>query len=531
MKVLIIGLDGATWEVLDEFVLNKHMPNLNKLKVNGCSGILKSTDPPVTPAAWTTFNTGCQPYTHSVLGFKDYSFENDRLSISSSASCAVPTMWEELSRQGYKVASINVPWTYPCRKVNGFMVAGYGLPGTKAQFTYPTDLKNELLEHIPDYNVLTDWEKVDNHDHEIFDQNVSRAERCFEQRLETARIINRKDSLDVFMVEFQDIDLIQHHVWPYLDRNTRDEYPSKRDRLFLALNRLDKAIGSLLELADNKQSTVIVVSDHGFGRMLGSIRANMFLYEWGYLKFKSPLRRMFRRFHRNLDPVLDKQGDSVPIEIKTPVDWKRSKAMVMYAAMNGHIYLNVEGRNPNGCVRKGREYETVVDDLKCRFSKVKHPVTGESMFSQIITPTELYNVDRAVVEKLGDLILIPKPGYIVHQSTKRKGNPIKLLPDDSLAGCHYCDGIYIISGSKIMAAKNKTARIVDLAPTIYAMLNAKLPSYLDGKVIQDVFSSRINIQYQSSQQADSTIQSEQEGLSEQEQMLIHQRLSELGYMD
>ncbi len=530
MRVLIIGLDGATWDVLDDFLLDNHMPNLKKLKTEGCSGVLRSTDPPVTPAAWTTFITGCQPYTHGVLGFKDYSFKDDRLSISSGASCVVPTMWEELSRQGYKVASINVPWTYPCRKVNGFMVAGYGVPGTQVQFTYPADFKDELLTNIPDYKVLADWEQSDDYSREKFDENMSRVERCFKQRLETVKIINDKLSWDVLMVQFQDIDLVQHHVWPYLDKNTRDKYPSERDRVFLAFKKLDKAIGGLLELVDDGQSAVVVVSDHGFGRMLGSIRANMLLYKWGYLKFKSSVSRMFRRLYRNLNPILDTEDGSVPIEIKTPVDWKHSKAMVMYAAMNGHVYLNVKGRNPYGTVGRGSEYDDMIEDLRARFSHVTHPVTGEKIFSHVLTPTELYNADINKVEKLGDLILVAKPGYIVHQSTTRKGNPIKLQPEDSLAGCHYWNGIYIINGSEFKAGCDKPAHIVDLAPTIYAMLGAKLPAYLDGKVIHDVFSNQIKVEYLTSQKSE-PIGSQHEGLSEKEQMLIHQRLSELGYMD
>lgn len=153
MKVLIIGLDGAAWDVFDDFLLDNYMPNLKKLNKGGFRGIRRSTDPPVTPAAWTTCITGCQPYTHGMLGFKDYSFEDDHLRISSAASCRVPNIWQQLSSQGYKVASINAPWTYPCQEVNGVIVAGYGVPSIEARFTYPSGFKNELLERIGDLKI------------------------------------------------------------------------------------------------------------------------------------------------------------------------------------------------------------------------------------------------------------------------------------------------------------------------------------------------------------------------------------------
>lgn len=531
MKVLIIGLDGATWDVLDDFLLDNYMPHLRRLKTGGFCGILQSTDPPVTPAAWTTCITGCQPYTHGVLGFKDYSFEDDHLRISSAASCRVPTIWEQLSNQGYKVASINVPWTYPCVEVNGIIVAGYGLPSTEVQFTYPADFRNELLERIGDYDISARWEKSEYYDAAKFEANVCRVERSFEQRLEAARIVNRKITPDVMMVQFQDIDLIQHHIWPYLDKSTRGLYAPQRDRLFSMFMRLDQTIGGLIELADTEQSFVAVVSDHGFGRMLGSIKPNMLLYKWGYLKFQSPIGRMIRRLRRNLLSLSSKTRGSMPIELKSPVDWRRSKAMVMYAAMNGHIYLNVKGRNPNGFIQRGVEYDNIIEDLKSRFSRLTNPATGEPMFSRVMRTAELYNRKAEDVEKLGDLILVPKPGYIVHQSTARKGDCIGFQPEDSLAGCHYCEGIYIFYGPNIKGGENKRAHIVDIAPTVYAALGAKLPAYLDGKVLQDVFSKDLKIQYQSPEAPDSQQSSKQHELSEQEQELVAQRLSELGYLD
>jgi len=524
-------LDGATWRVMDDLLLENHMPNLNRLKTTGWSGVLQSTHPPVTPAAWTTCITGCQPYTHGVVGFKDYSSRDDNLRISSASSCCVPNMWEELSRQGYKVASINVPWTYPCSKVDGFIIAGYGLPGTEVQFTCPPELKGELLDLIPDYDVSANWEKEGNVDAEKFDVNVSRAERCFQQRLETAKLLYGKTNLDVMMVEFQDLDLMQHHIWPYLDKDTRDKYPAKRDRLFRMFEKLDAAIGSLLELAEKENTTVAVVSDHGFGPMLGSIKANMLLHKWGYLKFKSYAARMIRRFRRNLGGNMSEKKSEMSIEMKTPIDWKRSKAMVMYAAMNGHIYLNVKGRNPFGHIERGREYDDIIADLRQRFLEVTDPATGENVFTTVVTPKELYDCGQADTEKLGDLVIIPRPGYIVHQTATQKGDFLTLQPEDSLAGCHYYEGIYIFCGPNVKPEQNKPAHIVDFAPTIYAALGAEMPAYLDGVVLQEIFRENVKVRHPSSEQPETQKAGGQEGLSEEEQILIRKKLAELGYMD
>jgi predicted AlkP superfamily phosphohydrolase/phosphomutase len=531
MKILIIGLDGANWDVFDDFLLSNHMPNLNRLKTKGYSGVLESTHPPSTPPAWTTCITGCQPYTHGVVGFRDYSFKNNSLRISTAASCRVPTMWEELSDQGYKVASINIPWTYPCRKVNGIMIAGYGLPGTEVQFTYPEDFKDELLEKIPDYQILAKWEKSENNDPTQFETNVSRIERSFEQRLETAILVNDKIKPDVMMVQFQNTDLIQHFVWPYLDKRTRDKYPSERDRFFTMFEKLDKIIGQLLELADNDNSIVAIVSDHGLCRWLGSVRVNMLLYDWGYLKFQSPLQRFLRRCRRNLDSLLSKEKNTMTIELKTPVDWKRTKAMLTYPSMNGNIYLNVKGRNKNGCIERGEEYNNVIRDLKRRFSEVVNPLKSEPIFSQVVTPEELYGCENIDTEIVGDLILVPARGYIVHQSTKRKGDRIRLQPEDSFPGCHCYEGIYIFHGSNIHSGQSKQAHIVDIAPTIYAALGAKMPEYLDGRALLDVFIEKKAVIHRKKRTDLPRKTRDKQVLSDQEEAEVTKRLSALGYMD
>ncbi len=407
MKVLLIGLDGATWDVLDEYLLTNHMPNLNRLKTEGCSGVLQSTDPPITPAAWTTCITGCQPYTHGIFGFRNYSRRDDLCYMSNSANCKVPTMWEELSDQGYKVACINVPWTYPCRQVNGITVAGYGISSTQVQFTYPDDFKTELLEHIPGYDVVARWERLGNHDFSKFETNICRVERCFEQRLKVAELVNNKITPDIMMVQFQDLDMVQHHVWPYVDKASRDKYPAERDRLFSMFAKLDQAIGGLLKLTDDKGSLVAVVSDHGLCQTAGNVKANMLLRDWGYLKLKSPAGLMARRIRRNLFSLSCKPKSSMSFELRHLVDWKRSRAMAMNTEMYGYIFLNAKGRNPCGHVEQQTEYENLVREICLKFSQLTNPATGEKIFARVVTPGELYNCAAADVEDIGDIILIP----------------------------------------------------------------------------------------------------------------------------
>jgi predicted AlkP superfamily phosphohydrolase/phosphomutase len=531
VKILIIGLDGATWRVFDESLLAGHMPNLHRVKLGGCCGVLRSTEPPITPAAWTTCITGCQPYTHGVVGFRDYSFMNDTLRISTAASCRVPTLFEVLSEQGYKAASINVPWTFPPRAINGVMICGYGMPGTDSDFTHPKELRDELLRAIPDYTVLANWEVAGNTDSEKFEQNVSRIERCFEQRVQTAKLVASKIEPDLMMVQFQNTDLVEHSVWPCLDRKTRDKYPAKRDRLLQMYGRLDERIGELLEMVDLSRVTVAVVSDHGLCGLLGIIRPNMLLHQWGYLHFKGPLRRMIRRLRRNLASLVSDKKRQMSIEMKTPVDWRRSRAMIVYPAMNGHIYVNVRGRNVNGMVGRGKEYREVIKELRRRFAEIEDPRTGKGVFARIATPDELYGKEGLDKEIVGDLVLVPKPGYIVHQTTSRKGKPLKLQPEDTLVGCHCRDGIYAFSGPNIRSGMTREAHIADITPTIYALLGIAIPSYVDGRPMQEIFTDEVAVNYREYRVKPGSDSRADRVLSDSQEEEVAKRLSALGYLD
>jgi predicted AlkP superfamily phosphohydrolase/phosphomutase len=528
-------LDGATWNVFDDYVLDHHMPNLKRLKREGYSGVLRSTEPPITAASWTTCLTGCNPGTHGIIGWCEYLFEEDRLQISTSKSRLVPTMWEELSGQGYKIVSINVPWTYPCTQINGFLISGYGCPGPKSEFVYPPEFKSELLRHVADYEIVAEWKKRNSYTVKEFDENLKRVERSIEQKVEVAELISGKLSWDIMMVQFQDTDSMEHQIWPYLDMQSRDSFVRQRDRVFKTFGKLDDMIDRLLELAATKELHIFVVSDHGLTRKVGKVRPNVMLCEWGYLKPKNPITRMLQRRRRKRLMAAVGQGDNVSQEagVKQPkdydFDWLSSKAMVIDTAVNGHLYINVKGRQPHGTVEPGAEYEEIVLDLMKRFGQVVAPATGEKIFSKIGTPASVYNLKRDDWRKYGDLVLVPKTGYQVALGASTRGQFVQSSSKGNLKGYHSYEGIYIFHGEGIKSGVGGETDMVNIAPTVYAALGAQLPSYMDGRVIEEAFVEKKQITYCQGA-TDATLEAGNQ-LSAGEEAEVAKRLSALGYLE
>ena len=123
-RLLVLGLDGATWSVLDPMRSRGLMPNLDALLSGAAHGTLRSIIPPVTTAAWTTMMTGCGPARHGVFDHRYYDAAEGRMKVNHSGRIRVPTVWRLLSDAGRAIVSLNVPGLYPPIKVNGIVVSG-----------------------------------------------------------------------------------------------------------------------------------------------------------------------------------------------------------------------------------------------------------------------------------------------------------------------------------------------------------------------------------------------------------------------
>jgi predicted AlkP superfamily phosphohydrolase/phosphomutase len=539
MRILILGLDGATWDVFTDDVLDAHMPHLKKLKSEGASGLLESTIPAMTPAAWTTCISGCQPGTHGLANFQQYAYKDDTFYYPNSTQIRTPNMFHYFSDAGYKVACINVPMTYPVFRVNGYMISGLGCPETTCKFVHPPEFKNKLLEHIPDYGIalgvkegLSKRSGGMGNSQEQFEKKLRRVLRRFEQRLEAARFIRSQENIDIMMVQFQQLDTLQHLCWPYIDAATRDQYPWFRDKLFELYKKLDDLIGELVSYVDSDQGLTVVVSDHGFGPNPFALNINKLLCDCGYICRSGTFSRMVRRLRRNAMRLNKNMPKNMGIGLRQPVNWGKTKAMVLLRQTHGVLFLNVKGRQPYGCVEPGAEFDGIIHDLKSRLMDLKNPFTGETVFDRIDTPKSIYQNDRADAEVFGDLVLLQKPHYRMCTSMKASRDVIEQYPKEKLnASWHYPNGIVILHGQGIKAASNVNAHIADIAPTLYTWLGMSIPAEVDGQPIKEALMVQDVPQNQNrSYPSYFSDQRDDVETSQEEQAALVEQLENLGYL-
>jgi len=155
-KVVLIGVDGATPDLIDKWVNEGKLPNFQKLRENGTWGKLKSTTPPFSAPAWTSIVTGCNPGKHGIYGFESTGTLEPHL--INSRHRKVPAIWSFLTSIGMKSIVVNVPGTYPPEKINGAMITGLLTPSRDSNFTYPKDIKERLTKgDLGEYELEQFW--------------------------------------------------------------------------------------------------------------------------------------------------------------------------------------------------------------------------------------------------------------------------------------------------------------------------------------------------------------------------------------
>src|SRR6202795_1900907 len=138
------------------------MPVLRRLTALGMSGVLRSTTPPVTFPAWSSFMTGVNPGKHGIFDFTRRLPGTYEIAFVSSRDRRVPTIWQLLSDAGRRVAVLGVPTTYPPEAVNGIVVGGFDSPvatGIDGSFVHPRAFYDEMRAAVGPYTI-TDFQEL-----------------------------------------------------------------------------------------------------------------------------------------------------------------------------------------------------------------------------------------------------------------------------------------------------------------------------------------------------------------------------------
>ncbi len=449
-RVLVVGWDGATFDLLDPMVAEGELPHLAALMARGRTAALESTRIPISSAAWPTITTGVGPGVHGVYSFFQTEEEGYDVRLVAATDVAAPPIWRVLSGRGQRSHVWGVPITYPPEQIDGTLVAGMLSP-FGAPYAHPRGLADELRTKgfVPDLGV---WRQD-----QVADLDLVRRQLDLKEQ-ELLELAGRQD-WRLCMFVFKSLDVLCHR--PNLDLQGAE--------IRELLRRLDGILGNLIERV-GPDTTVVLLSDHGFKSYRRAFNLHRWLVDEGW----SVQREGESTGASAVGPLAQAKVSQRAARLAT-LDLGASRALADVAEGNfGAIRLNIAGREAAGPLAREGAAEAI-EELTARLGTLELPA-GVPLVRGVHRGADLYPGPLQDA-RVPDLIVEFDPAWRVY--TDLFGPPISVgtppFPD------HALDGVLVIAGPSIKGDSERSrAQLTDVAPMLYHLMGEPIPARLEG---------------------------------------------------
>ncbi len=453
-RLFVIGLDGATWDLLDPWIAAGELPNLAALRERSAWGTMNSVIPFLSPPAWTSAITGVNPGRHGIFDFQRRRGPGQREIVTETAkSRKCSPIWKMIAGAGKKVAIVNVPMTDPPDDdVDGLLMIA-GLPHLdQTGFTHPRELETRLRSSG---YLLEKMEMQLPPGSE--DSTFTRLTTSLERRWETVRDLYSEVDYDLFWVVFTESDRVQHMFWKFDDPDNPGYSAESAARWGGSILRLwkqqDRILGELL--AGLRPDTwVLVISDHGFGPMRRELRVSNHL-----------------------------RGDDA--------GWTDEEAHEVFCLDRSdaaRLYVRAPIRDPGGHLDSLGQ-ATLRAKLEATLSAARDPADNAAPIEEVFRKEQVFV--GPLREKGPDLTALASYGWYLHWGdgdTTAVSRPAFGPPSIALSGWHRMNGIFLLSGPQARAGKIETPySLLDVAPTCLHLLGHPVAEDLEGRVMESAF--------------------------------------------
>ncbi len=549
-RVFVIGLDGGTFDLIRPWAESGKLPAFKKLMDQGAWSDLRSTVPPVTASAWSSFMTGKNPGAHGLFDFMQRRTGSYDLAPVSALDRDGKAVWDLAGDAGKKVIVMNVPVTWPPQPVNGLLVTGMLTPRGADNYTYPRELAAELAEHIGEYIVYSD---------EVYskgrgDPFLAALKYSAEQRTRAAEYLLDKYPCDFFALVFPETDTVSHGLWSAFDPTHHEHDPAEaasgstplKDGILDLYQYIDGLIERLMSRL-GPDATVLLMSDHGHGPVRNFLYVNNYLAQRGYLRFKRDAASRLKRlaFQIGLTPrtvyrlllavglgklrrTLDKRRGGRGLLKRfflsfSDVDWTSTRAYSI--GYIGEVHINLRGREPQGIVAPGEDYERTRDKVIADLKQLKLP-DGRPLVEHIWKREEIYS--GAHLSQAPDILFLPRNLETIAFGDFEFGSNKIVEPSYGVSSSHRMNGMFLAAGAGIKpAGPFSGAQLIDLAPTILHLMGLPVPADMDGRVLSEILADERPVEYGGS--SGGRVESA-EGYSAEEEAEVIERLQDLGYI-
>jgi len=499
---LVLGLDGASFDVIRPLAAAGRLPNLAGWMKTGAGAVLHSTVPPVSFPAWSSFATGLDPGAHGLFDFTQKLPGRYALRFTNASDRSGATLFGRVCGAGGRVLALGMPATFPPEPVDGLLVAGFDAPvstGSSARAASDPALYEAIAARCGPWMRAAPDESADSEGwHEAAAERLA---LCVAQKsafaleaLAQLRAAGRAPHL--VCVVFSESDTVAHHFWRDHDAASPRHDPRasslRREAIAAVYGALDAACGAL-RAAVGSEAACFVVSDHGAGGAARRVvHLNRRLEETGLLTFTrsrtssdrlarlardTALRllppRLREAAFRRLRPAAARLESAARFG---GIDWAKTAAFSEEANTQPGVWINLGGREAEARVAAA-DHERARDEVITALLDWKLPGGGPVVArarrrEQVYAGPYVGRAPDVVVELALDggygLSLVPTP---------RGGGPapaLRWLEEHELAGgrgrgmngTHRPEGIWIENGTDAPAFPTGQAALTEAAAAI-----------------------------------------------------------------
>lgn len=476
-KTIVIGLDGAHFELLEPWIESGELPKIERALDSGVTADMKSVLPPVTSPNWKAYATGKNPGKLGIFWWENVDMSDQRVYYPEERKSVHTEFWELIGEQS-SAGVVNVPTTYPPREVDPFIVAG--APDAKESgFTHPAELEDELRTEL-EYRV-TKSTSLKNSPDEAAEEIVD---------LIDLRFRAGKHLLDRFDPEFLHIttfylNSLHHYFWD--DQRTLEGWKV-----------IDDHLGDFLD----EDFNVVLMSDHGATEIHTVFHINTWLEQEGYLtpdmgvsstlgslgitterlidltsrlKIRETASRIAPQLVLNRIP--SSEGEVSREGKAANLDWQETVAL---ASGQGPVYID----------KTAEDYEQIRNELVEMLSELTTP--AERNVAESVSRGE--DVYHGPYEGEGPDIVIDQADGVHIQGGLGRDEVFTQPEEDGWRGENKRHALFVAAGPDFDTGNMEHLSILDLAPTLLHLHGCAIPSDMDGEVRTSVFAAGSSVQ-------------------------------------
>ncbi len=513
-RIIVIGLDAADPDLVENWSGEGRLPALTSLMDRGSWGRLTSPAEISTGPVWPSFFASVSIARQGRFFYRQLKTGTYRIHKKYANEIEATPFWLQISRAGKRVAIIDVPKTYPIEGINGVQIVGWGVhsPGYERS-SYPSGLMKEVLSRFGTY-------PVPNCD-EFRLESVNQYENFYKKLISGANqkgllseYLLTKEDWDFFLTVFGEPHCAGHHLWHLIDTHHADFNPEVNKVLGNVVlgiySAIDSAISKLVNAAP--EAIFIIISPHGMGpnysgvHLLPEVLRRLGMVVMPARDTKSVFTHLREYIWRWLSKIRNKSIDMVPLEMTKMMrqmlpqkiwddltcyllaagnEWKWSRAFCIPGDFPGAIRINLKGREPNGLVEPGAEYDVLCEELIKELESLQNPDTGRKAVSEVVRVDKFYQgkhlweLPDLIVKWTGDAQI--RALYSPRVGTVRGFDPEKRSGEDK------SDGFFIACGKHIKQGQTfEGGDLMDFAPTILYLMGQPVPRDMDGRVLLEI---------------------------------------------